>query len=399
MSAITGEGISDLIALLQRQVRIPVRDASGPFLFSVDHCFPIKGKGTVLTGTVLSGSVSLNQVVEFPELHLTRKVKSMQMFHQPLSKASTGDRVGILVTQFDADQVERGILADPGTVPTFDRAIVCADKIKFYKGDIQRRIKYHISIGHVTAMANAEFFTSVLGSTADGPSDNEASGDGFDWNRDYLYEDQLMPVSPAMPPKHQWALLTFDSPITTPVDSVVIGARLDFDVQSPNCRLAFSGRIVHSFLSAGTDASNGGLCQLRVFKWKQRQGSIDRVQDACSVIGKGLFKKETDISLFVGLKVDVCLGGSHDSTDKGDHGDGDASLVTAETVHAGVIEGSFGKSGKFKVRVATGGLPVATSASSKKKTATDADDDAGKPRGKIVLRFKRYVFGPNAMAQ
>ena len=41
-----------------------------PFYYAIDHCFPIKGHGTVLTGTVLSGSVSTNSVIEIPELQV-----------------------------------------------------------------------------------------------------------------------------------------------------------------------------------------------------------------------------------------------------------------------------------------------------------------------------------------
>ena len=44
---------------------IPERSCSGSFVFSVDHCFPIRGQGTVMTGTVLSGSVNLNDVSLF----------------------------------------------------------------------------------------------------------------------------------------------------------------------------------------------------------------------------------------------------------------------------------------------------------------------------------------------
>jgi hypothetical protein len=40
-------------------VELPARRDSGPFFFSIDHCFPIKGQGTVITGTVLSGSVKV----------------------------------------------------------------------------------------------------------------------------------------------------------------------------------------------------------------------------------------------------------------------------------------------------------------------------------------------------
>ncbi|KAM7125840.1 selenocysteine-specific elongation factor isoform 16-T17 [Molossus nigricans] len=62
------QGISELIELLMSQISIPMRDPSGPFLMSVDHCFSIRGQGTVMTGTILSGSISLGDSVEIPAL-------------------------------------------------------------------------------------------------------------------------------------------------------------------------------------------------------------------------------------------------------------------------------------------------------------------------------------------
>ncbi len=59
----------------------PKRTPDGKFFFAVDHCFPIKGQGTVLTGTVLNGSVKVNDVVELPELKVQKKVKSMQVIY------------------------------------------------------------------------------------------------------------------------------------------------------------------------------------------------------------------------------------------------------------------------------------------------------------------------------
>ena len=56
------EGIKELIDILCQNTFLPRRDGSGPFIFSVDHCFPIKGQGTVMTGTVLEGTVKLNDV-------------------------------------------------------------------------------------------------------------------------------------------------------------------------------------------------------------------------------------------------------------------------------------------------------------------------------------------------
>lgn len=55
--------------------------------------------------------------------------------------------------------------------------------------------------------------------------------------------------------------------------------------------------------------------------------SLTQVTDDCSVIGRNLFKKETNLQLFVGLK------------------------VTLSTGESGVIEGGFGQSGKFKIRI------------------------------------------------
>ena len=72
-------GVDGLITLLRNSVQFPRRDATAPLYFAIDHCFPIKGHGTVLTGTVLSGSVSVNSVIEIPYIQQQRKVKSMQV--------------------------------------------------------------------------------------------------------------------------------------------------------------------------------------------------------------------------------------------------------------------------------------------------------------------------------
>lgn len=90
------------MSTLKGMIEVPKRDPDGPLHFAIDHCFPIKGQGTVITGTVLSGSLAIGQEIEFPELKTTRKVKSMQMFKQPVKQITQGDRAGVCVTQLDA---------------------------------------------------------------------------------------------------------------------------------------------------------------------------------------------------------------------------------------------------------------------------------------------------------
>ena len=51
--AAKGQGLDDIIAEILKLVPSKPRQPIKPFLFAVDHCFGIKGQGTVLTGTVL----------------------------------------------------------------------------------------------------------------------------------------------------------------------------------------------------------------------------------------------------------------------------------------------------------------------------------------------------------
>jgi selenocysteine-specific elongation factor len=76
-NAYESQHISDLIDIVCNKLPKPVRQREGPFAFSVDHCFPIRGRGTVLTGTVLNGSAGVNDMLEFPALGLERKVGSV----------------------------------------------------------------------------------------------------------------------------------------------------------------------------------------------------------------------------------------------------------------------------------------------------------------------------------
>ena len=55
-------GMIELIETLKKMTYLPNRDPNGDFVFAVDHCFSIKGQGTVMTGTVLSGSIQVNSV-------------------------------------------------------------------------------------------------------------------------------------------------------------------------------------------------------------------------------------------------------------------------------------------------------------------------------------------------
>uniref|UniRef100_A0A480ZL69 Selenocysteine-specific elongation factor n=1 Tax=Sus scrofa TaxID=9823 RepID=A0A480ZL69_PIG len=336
------QGIPELIELLTSQISIPARDPSGPFLMSVDHCFSIKGQGTVMTGTVLSGSVSLGDSVEIPALKVVRKVKSMQMFHTPVTSAVQGDRLGICVTQFDPKLLERGLVCAPESLHTVHAAVISVEKIPYFRGPLQTKAKFHITVGHETVMGRVMFF-----SPAPDSFDHKPVLDSFDFSQEYLFQEQYLCPSSAPAatdttdsggddkkagqaseghcPRQQWALVEFEKPVTCPRLCLVIGSRLDADIHANTCRLAFHGVLLHGL--EDKNYAESCLPKLRVYKLKHKHGVVERVMDDYSVIGRSLFKKETNIQLFVGLKVRLSTG------------------------ELGVIDSAFGQSGKFKVHI------------------------------------------------
>ncbi|XP_035934388.1 selenocysteine-specific elongation factor isoform X2 [Halichoerus grypus] len=387
------QGISELIELLTSQISIPTRDPSGPLLMSVDHCFSIKGQGTVMTGTILSGSISLGDSVEIPALKVVKKVKSMQMFHMPVTSAMQGDRLGICVTQFDPKLLERGLVCAPESLHTVHAAIISVEKIPYFRGPLQTKAKFHITVGHETVMGRLMFF-----SPAPDSFDHEPVLDSFDFSREYLFQEQhldkdLAPVATdgdeankktgqateGRCPRQQWALVEFEKPVTCPRLCLVIGSRLDADIHANMCRLAFHGVLLHGL--EDKDYAESFLPRLKVYKLKHKHGLVERVMDDHSVIGRSLFKKETNIQLFVGLKVYLSTG------------------------ELGVIDSAFGQSGKFKIHIPGGLSPESKKilAPTLKKRGRAGRGEAAKQEEvaersepaqhvALSLSFKRYVF-------
>ncbi|CAL8401859.1 unnamed protein product [Arctogadus glacialis] len=371
------QGVPELMELLKTQSYRPDRDPHGPLLMAVDHCFSIRGQGTVMTGTILQGALAVNDTVEIPTLKVTKKVKSMQMFRTPVSRAMQGDRVGVCVTQFDPKLLERGVVCTPGSLRSLHAGLISARKIGYFKGALATRAKFHVTVGHDTVMAKVTFFglPSPAPGTGAGPAPLDAP---FSFDREYLYQESYAEgPGGGAPDPEQWALLEFERPVTCPALCLVIGSKLDTDIHANACRLAFQGRLLEGFQDKAYGES--ALPRLRIAKMKHKEGQVERVTDDYTVIGRSLFKKETNMQLFVGLKV---------------------ALSTGE---AGVIEGGFGQSGKYKIRVAEGlraDTILLLGSGSKKKGKGGGKTEPGQeeePRAEshpvsIHLHFKRYVF-------
>jgi selenocysteine-specific elongation factor len=118
----TGMGVLDVAAALDRVVaRLPGRGgAAGEALLHVDRSFTIRGAGTVVTGTLWSGSVVRGDVLALLPRGETVRVRGVQVHDEPVERAGAGQRVALNLAGIDRRSVVRGdVLATPdAVVPT-----------------------------------------------------------------------------------------------------------------------------------------------------------------------------------------------------------------------------------------------------------------------------------------
>jgi elongation factor Tu len=113
------EAIMQLMEAVDTYVPEPERAIDRPFLLAVEDVFTIMGRGTVATGRVEQGQISLNTEIEIVGIRPTRKtvVTGVEMFNKSMDSAQAGDNVGVLLRGIRRDDIERGqVLAQPGTI-------------------------------------------------------------------------------------------------------------------------------------------------------------------------------------------------------------------------------------------------------------------------------------------
>ena len=111
--------IAELMEACDSFIPEPERELDKPFLMPVEDVFTITGRGTVVTGRVERGIVTVGDEVEIVGLRETKKttVTGVEMFRKLLDQGQAGDNVGVLLRGTKRDEVERGqVLCVPGSI-------------------------------------------------------------------------------------------------------------------------------------------------------------------------------------------------------------------------------------------------------------------------------------------
>ncbi len=114
-----GDQVMELMDAVDSFIPEPDRDTDKPFLMSIEDVFSITGRGTVVTGRVEQGILTVNEEVESVGIRPTHKTVAtgIEMFRKLLDEGRAGDNVGVLLRGVGKDEVERGqVLAKPGSI-------------------------------------------------------------------------------------------------------------------------------------------------------------------------------------------------------------------------------------------------------------------------------------------
>lgn len=111
--------IFNLMDSVDSYIPTPEREIDKPFLMAIEDVFSITGRGTVATGKIDRGMVTVGETVELVGLAETKTttVTGVEMFQKTLDKGLAGDNIGILLRGVQKLDVLRGmVLSKPGTI-------------------------------------------------------------------------------------------------------------------------------------------------------------------------------------------------------------------------------------------------------------------------------------------
>ena len=123
VSSTTGKNIELLKESIRNAAKnVEERSKEGIFRLPVDRVFTLKGLGTIITGTCISGYIKIGEEIEIYPLHKKAKVRNIQAYHEDAEEAIAGQRVALNLQGIEKNEIERGtIIGKPDTLMLSNR--------------------------------------------------------------------------------------------------------------------------------------------------------------------------------------------------------------------------------------------------------------------------------------
>ena len=171
VSSKTGAGLDELLrALASAASAAGARDGSGPFRLPVDRAFTMRGFGSVVTGTLVSGSVAAGSEVEvLPEGERAR-VRGLQVHGNPVESAHAGQRAALNLAGGGRLRADRGsVVAMPGALGATRMLDARLEVLGWASGPVQDEDRVHLHVGTAASLARVRLLGGV-GALAPGDS-------------------------------------------------------------------------------------------------------------------------------------------------------------------------------------------------------------------------------------
>ena len=316
----------------------------------IDHCFKIKNKGTVATGTIMKGNIKINDEIYFPELSNKYMVKEIQIFKKSVKSATKGDRVGLLIKNLDNQKIERTIITSVGSkeVNFLDGGILLLRKVNLYKDKLKSNNKYYVMIGNQGISAKCLFFDYIkkkeelfIKYDINNIKKTEICEKNMFYTKEYQYLEEIDVTDNN---EYYFAFVKFDKKIIVPNKMIFLGTNIDIDIsENKKDRLAFYGKIIFC-----NNDINEIIKDLKIAKNKMKEGRIIRVtpENKKICIVRGFIKKENmgNINNILGKEI----YGRIENEDKNEIKEENKNEEDNQKI-IGKILSSFGQVGKLKV--------------------------------------------------
>lgn len=161
VSGTTGEGVGDLLETLcgiARDVR-NFEDRRPPYLH-VDRSFTMRGHGTVITGTLMSGDLKTGDRITLFPSGRTSPIKKINNHGEEAKQVAARKRVALNLPQVDREQAERGMIATTTPLDLTSRFADAAIRFPFENQPIDDLTRVRISIGSEDVVARIKLVAS-----------------------------------------------------------------------------------------------------------------------------------------------------------------------------------------------------------------------------------------------
>jgi len=155
VSAQTGEGLDELVNVIEnRLAKIPPKKESGRPRLPVDRVFTIAGSGTVVTGTLIDGSLFVGQEVEIVPSGIKSRLRGLQTHKARIEKAVSGSRVAANLTGVTTSQIQRGdVITKPGWLKPTGLVTVKLRMLPYLSHSLRHGVTVSFHTGSAETMA------------------------------------------------------------------------------------------------------------------------------------------------------------------------------------------------------------------------------------------------------